>query len=153
MTIMTITSYKHSYEEIMQFIQNLSGSDKDHVSDVLVDDQFLMSYGVYNTRTDITIYNGPDYEKNFSTKAANFEHFDRESFERLLDTSLLKFLGIDKNFEIKVGGFYRTRFEVNNIEIPVTINDLLDLMDQKAYRSSDLDIFVDRKTGKVSITI
>lgn len=148
-------STQKSYEDYMQFIRDITESEdraRDNVRDVLVDNQFLMSYDIYNTRTDITIYNGASYEKNFSTKAANFEHFDRESFERLLDTSLLKFLGITKYFEIKVGGFYRTRFEVNNIEMPVTINDLLDLIDQKAYRSSDLNIFV-YKNGEIHITV
>lgn len=140
------------YENAIQFIKNIANGEQHQESDILVDNQFLMSYREYNTRVDITIYNGPDYEKNFSTKAANFDHFDRESFERLLDTSLLKFLGITKDFEIKVGGFYRTRFEVNNIEIPVTINDLLDLIDQKAYRSSDLNLFV-YKNGEIHITV
>lgn len=140
------------YENAIQFIKNIANGEQHQESDILVDNQFLMSYREYNTRVDITIYNGPDYEKNFSTKAANFDHFDRESFERLLDTSLLRSLGITKDFEIKVGGFYRTRFEVNNIEIPVTINDLLDLIDQKAYRSSDLDIFV-YKNGEIHITV
>ena len=142
-------TYKHSYEEIMQFIKSTANGE---TRDVLVDNQFLMSYREYNTRADITIYNGPDYEKNFSTKAANFEHFTREDFERLLDTSLLKFLGIDKDFEIYVGTFSQNNFELRNVPVPVTINDLLNLIDQKAYRSSDLDIFVSKK-GEVSITI
>ena len=144
-----MTIQAKTYEEIMQFIQNIANGEE---SDILVDDQFLMSYREYNTRVDITIYNGPDYEKNFSTKAANFGHFDRESFERLLDTSLLKFLGITKDFEIYVGPFSRNNFELRNVPVLVTINDLLDLIDQKAYRSSDLDIFV-KKDGEVSITI
>lgn len=140
------------YENSIQFIKNIANGEQHQESDILVDDQFLMSYREYNTRVDITIYNGPEYEKNFSTKAANFDHFDRESFERLLDTSLLKFLGIDKNFKIKVGGFSQNNFELRNAPIPVTINDLLDLIDQKKYRSSDLDIFV-KKDGTVSITV
>lgn len=148
-------STQKSYEDYMQFIRDITESEdraRDNVRDVLVDNQFLMSYDIYNTRTDITIYNGASYEKNFSTKAANFEHFDRESFERLLNTSLLKFLGIDKNFKIKVGGFSQNNFELRNAPIPVTINDLLDLIDQKKYRSSDLDIFV-KRDGSVSITV
>lgn len=150
MTIQTKT-----YEEIMQFIRDLTSNEdraRDNVRDVLVDDQFLMSYDIYNTRTDITIYNGASYEKNFSTKAANFDHFDRESFERLLDTSLLKFLGIDKNFKIKVGGFSQNNFELRNAPIPVTIEDLLNLIDQKLYRSSDLNLFV-YKNGEIHITV
>lgn len=142
-------TYKHSYEEIMQFIKNIANGEE---RDILVDDQFLMDYREYNVRVNITIYNGASYEKNFSTKAANFDHFDRESFERLLDTSLLKFLGIDKNFKIKVGSFSQNNFELRNAPIPVTINDLLDLIDQKKYRSSDLDIFV-KRDGSVSITV
>lgn len=144
-----------TYEEIMQFIRDLTSNEdraRDNVRDVLVDDQFLMSYDIYNTRTDITIYNGASYEKNFSTKAANFDHFDRESFERLLDTSLLKFLGIDKNFKIKVGGFSQNNFELRNAPIPVTIEDLLNLIDQKLYRSSDLNLFV-YKNGEIHITV
>lgn len=144
-----------TYEEIMQFIRDITESEdraRDNVRDVLVDNQFLMSYDIYNTRTDITIYNGASYEKNFSTKAANFEHFDRESFERLLDTSLLKFLGIDKNFKIKVGGFSQNNFELRNAPIPVTIEDLLNLIDQKLYRSSDLNLFV-YKNGEIHITV
>ncbi len=140
------------YENAIQFIKNIANGEE---SDILVDNQFLMSYREYNTRVDITIYNGPDYEKNFSTKAANFEHFDRESFERLLDTSLLKFLGIDKNFKIKVGGFSQNNFELRgltNAQIPVTIEDLLNLIDQKLYRSSDLNLFV-YKNGEIHITI
>ena len=140
------------YENTIQFIKNIANGEE---SDILVDNQFLMSYREYNTRVDITIYNGPDYEKNFSTKAANFDHFDRESFERLLDTSLLKFLGIDKNFKIKVGGFSQNNFELRgltNAQIPVTIEDLLNLIDQKLYRSSDLDLFV-YKNGEIHITI
>lgn len=140
------------YENAIQFIKNIANGEE---SDILVDNQFLMSYREYNTRVDITIYNGPDYEKNFSTKAANFEHFDRESFERLLDTSLLKFLGIDKNFKIKVGPFSRNNFELRgltNAQIPVTIEDLLNLIDQKLYRSSDLDLFV-YKNGEIHITV
>ena len=140
---------KHSYEEIMQFIQNIANGEE---SDILVDNQFLMNYREYNTRVDITIYNGPDYEKNFSTKAANFDHFDRESFERLLDTSLLRSLGIAKDFEIYVGPFSRNNFELRNVPVPVTINDLLDLIDQKAYRSSDLNLFV-YKNGVIHITV
>lgn len=150
MTIQTKT-----YEEIMQFIRDITESEdraRDNVRDVLVDNQFLMSYDIYNTRTDITIYNGASYEKNFSTKAANFEHFDRESFERLLNTSLLKFLGIDKNFKIKVGGFSQNNFELRNAPIPVTIEDLLNLIDQKLYRSSDLNLFV-YKNGEIHITV
>lgn len=150
MTIQTKT-----YEEIMQFIRDITESEdraRDNVRDVLVDNQFLMSYDIYNTRTDITIYNGASYEKNFSTKAANFDHFDRESFERLLDTSLLKFLGIDKNFKIKVGGFSQNNFELRNAPIPVTIEDLLNLIDQKLYRSSDLNLFV-YKNGEIHITV
>ena len=137
------------YENAIQFIKNIANGEE---SDILVDNQFLMSYREYNTRVDITIYNGPDYEKNFSTKAANFEHFDRESFERLLDTSLLKFLGIDKNFKIKVGGFSQNNFELRNAPIPVTIEDLLNLIDQKLYRSSDLNLFV-YKNGEIHITV
>ena len=137
------------YENAIQFIKNIANGEE---SDILVDNQFLMSYREYNTRVDITIYNGPEYEKNFSTKAANFEHFDRESFERLLETSLLKHLGITNKFEIYVGPFSRNNFELRNAPIPVTINDLLDLIDQKKYRSSDLDIFV-KKDGTVSITV
>lgn len=137
------------YENAIQFIKNIANGEE---RDILVDNQFLMSYREYNTRVDITIYNGPDYEKNFSTKAANFEHFDRESFERLLDTSLLKFLGITKDFEIYVGPFSQNNFELRNVPVPVTINDLLNLIDQKAYRSSDLDIFISKK-GEVSITV
>lgn len=137
------------YENAIQYIKNIANGEE---SDILVDNQFLMRYREYNTRVDITIYNGPEYEKNFSTKAANFDHFDRESFERLLDTSLLKFLGIDKNFKIKVGGFSQNNFELRNPPIPVTIEDLLNLIDQKKYRSSDLDIFV-KKDGTVSITV
>lgn len=137
------------YESAIQFIKNIANGEE---SDILVDNQFLMSYREYNTRVDVTIYNGPDYEKNFSTKAANFDHFDRESFERLLDTSLLKFLGIDKNFKIKVGGFSRNNFELRNAPIPVTIEDLLNLIDQKLYRSSDLDLFV-YKNGEIHITV
>lgn len=150
MTIQTKT-----YEEIMQFIRDITESEdraRDNVRDILVDNQFLMSYDIYNTRTDITIYNGASYEKNFSTKAANFDHFDRESFERLLDTSLLKFLGIDKNFKIKVGGFSQNNFELRNAPIPVTIEDLLNLIDQKLYRSSDLNLFV-YKNGEIHITV
>ncbi len=142
-------TYKHSYEEIMQFIKNIANGEE---VDILIDNQFLMSYREYNTRADITIYNGPDYEKNFSTKAANFEHFTREDFERLLGTSLLKFLGIDENFEIYVGAHSQFNFELKNVPVPVTINDLLDLMDQKIYRSSDLKIFV-KRNGEVSITV
>ena len=137
------------YENAIQFIKNIANGEE---SDILVDNQFLMSYREYNTRVDITIYNGPDYEKNFSTKAANFDHFDRESFERLLDTSLLRSLGIAKDFEIYVGPFSRNNFELRNAPIPVTINDLLDLIDQKVYRSSDLNIFV-YKNGDISITV
>lgn len=140
------------YENAIQFIKNIANGEE---SDILVDNQFLMSYREYNTRVDITIYNGPEYEKNFSTKAANFEHFDRESFERLLETSLLKFLGIDKNFKIKVGGFSQNNFELRgltNAQIPVTIEDLLNLIDQKLYRSSDLNLFV-YKNGEIHITI
>lgn len=145
-------TYKHSYEEIMQFIKNIANGEQHQESDILVDNQFLMSYREYNTRVDITIYNGPEYEKNFSTKAANFDHFDRESFERLLDTSLLRSLGITKDFEIYVGPFSRNNFELRNVPVPVTINDLLNLMDQKAYRSSDLNLFV-YKNGEIHITV
>lgn len=144
-----------TYEEIMQFIRDITSNEdraRDNVRDVLVDNQFLMSYDIYNTRTDITIYNGASYEKNFSTKAANFDHFDRESFERLLNTSLLKFLGIDKNFKIKVGGFSQNNFELRNAPIPVTIEGLLNLIDQKLYRSSDLNLFV-YKNGEIHITV
>ena len=140
------------YENAIQFIKNIANGEE---SDILIDNQFLMSYREYNTRVDITIYNGPDYEKNFSTKAANFDHFDRESFERLLDTSLLKFLGIDKNFKIYVGPFSRNNFVLRgltNAQIPVTIEDLLNLIDQKLYRSSDLNLFV-YKNGEIHITI
>ena len=150
MTIQTKT-----YEEIMQFIRDITSNEdraRDNVHNVLVDNQFLMSYDIYNTRTDITIYNGASYEKNFSTKAANFDHFDRESFEQLLNTSLLKFLGIDKNFKIKVGGFSQNNFELRNAPIPVTIEDLLNLIDQKLYRSSDLNLFV-YKNGEIHITV
>ena len=138
-----------TYEHVIKFIKNIALGEE---TDILVDDQFLMSYREYNTRVDITIYNGPDYEKNFSTKAANFDHFDRESFECLLDTSLLRSLGITKDFEIYVGPFSRNNFELRNVPVPVTINDLLDLIDQKAYRSSDLDIFV-YKNGEIHITV
>lgn len=137
------------YENAIQFIKSIANGEE---SDILVDNQFLMSYREYNTRVDITIYNGPEYEKSFSTKAANFDHFDRESFERLLNTSLLKFLGIDNNFEIYVGPFSRNNFELRNAPIPVTIEDLLNLMDQKLYRSSDLNLFV-YKNGEIHITI
>lgn len=140
------------YENSIQFIKNIANGEQHQESDILVDDQFLMSYREYNTRVDITIYNGPDYEKNFSTKAANFDHFDRESFERLLDTSLLRSLGITKDFEIYVGPFSRNNFELRNVPVPVTINDLLDLIDQKAYRSSDLNLFV-YKNGEIHITV
>ena len=140
------------YENAILFIKNIANGEQHQESDILVDNQFLMSYREYNTRVDITIYNGPDYEKNFSTKAANFDHFDRESFERLLDSSLLKHLGISKDFEIYVGPFSRNNFELRNAPIPVTINDLLDLIDQKKYRSSDLNIFV-YKNGDISITV
>lgn len=140
------------YENAIQFIKNIANGEQHQESDILVDNQFLMSYREYNTRVDITIYNGPDYEKNFSTKAANFDHFDRESFERLLDTSLLKFLGITKDFEIYVGPFSRNNFELRNVPVPVTINDLLDLIDQKKYRSSDLNLFV-YKNGEIHITV
>ena len=140
------------YKSAIQFIKNIANGEE---SDILVDDQFLMSYREYNTRVDITIYNGPDYEKNFSTKAANFDHFDRESFERLLETSLLKHLGITKDFEIYVGPFSRNNFELRgltNAQIPVTIEDLLNLIDQKLYRSSDLNLFV-YKNGEIHITV
>lgn len=140
------------YENAIQFIKNIANGEQHQESDILVDNQFLMSYREYNTRVDITIYNGPDYEKNFSTKAANFDHFDRESFERLLETSLLKHLGITNKFEIYVGPFSRNNFELRNVPVPVTINDLLDLMDQKAYRSSDLNLFV-YKNGEIHITV
>ena len=140
------------YENAIQFIKNIANGEQHQESDILVDDQFLMSYREYNTRVDITIYNGPDYEKNFSTKAANFEHFDRESFERLLNTSLLKLLGITKDFEIYVGPFSRNNFELRNAPIPVTIEDLLNLIDQKLYRSSDLNLFV-YKNGEIHITV
>ena len=141
-----------AYENAIQFIKNIANGEQHQESDILVDNQFLMSYREYNTRVDITIYNGPDYEKNFSTKAANFEHFDRESFERLLDTSLLRSLDITKDFEIYVGPFSRNNFELRNVPVPVTINDLLDLIDQKAYRSSDLNLFV-YKNGEIHITV
>lgn len=140
------------YENAIQFIENIANGEE---SDILVDNQFLMSYREYNTRVDITIYNGPEYEKNFSTKAANFEHFDRESFERLLETSLLKHLGITKDFKIYVGPFSRNNFELRgltNAQIPVTIEDLLNLIDQKLYRSSDLNLFV-YKNGEIHITV
>lgn len=140
------------YENAIQFIKNIANGEE---SDILVGNQFLMSYREYNTRVDITIYNGPDYEKNFSTKAANFEHFDRESFERLLETSLLKHLGITKDFKIYVGPFSRNNFELRgltNAQIPVTIEDLLNLIDQKLYRSSDLNLFV-YKNGEIHITV
>mgnify|MGYP000949042502 CR=1 FL=1 len=138
-----------TYERVIQFIQNIANGEQ---RDILIDNQFLMSYDERNTRVDITIYNGPDYEKNFSTKAANFEHFTRKDFERLLDTSLLRSLGITKDFEIYVGPFSQNNFELRNVPVPVTINDLLNLIDQKAYRSSDLNIFVSKK-GEVSITV
>ena len=147
MTIQAIQT--KTYEEIMQFIQNIANGEQ---RDILIDNQFLMSYDERNTRADITIYNGPDYEKSFSTKAANFEHFTRGDFERLLDTAFLKFLGITKDFEIYVGPFSQNNFELRNVPVPVTINDLLNLIDQKAYRSSDLDIFISKK-GEVSITV
>lgn len=140
------------YENAIQFIKNIANGEE---TDILVDDQFLMSYREYNTRVDITIYNGPDYEKNFSTKAANFDHFDRESFERLLNTSLLKAFCITKDFKIYVGPFSRNNFELRgltNAQIPVTIEDLLNLIDQKLYRSSDLNLFV-YKNGEIHITI
>lgn len=140
------------YKNAIQFIKNIANGEE---SDILVDNQFLMSYREYNTRVDITIYNGPEYEKNFSTKAANFEHFDRESFERLLDTSLLKAFCITKDFKIYVGPHSRNNFELRgltNAQIPVTIEDLLNLIDQKLYRSSDLDLFV-YKNGEIHITI
>lgn len=140
------------YENAIQFIKNIANGEQHQESDILVDNQFLMSYREYNTRVDITIYNGPDYEKNFSTKAANFEHFDRESFERLLETSLLKHLGITNKFEIHVGSFSRNNFELRNAPIPVTIEDLLNLIDQKLYRSSDLNLFV-YKNGEIHITV
>ena len=143
------------YENAIQFIKNIANGEHHQESDILIDNQFLMSYREYNTRVDITIYNGPEYEKNFSTKAANFEHFDRESFERLLETSLLKHLGITNKFEIYVGPFSRNNFELRgltNAQIPVTIEDLLNLIDQKLYRSSDLDLFV-YKNGEIHITI
>lgn len=148
-------STQKSYEDYMQFIRDITESEdraRDNVRDVLVDNQFLMSYDIYNTRTDITIYNGASYEKNFSTKAANFDHFDRESFERLLNTSLLKELGITNKFEIYVGPFSRNNFELRNAPIPVTIEDLLNLIDQKLYRSSDLNLFV-YKNGEIHITV
>ena len=138
-----------TYEHAIQFIKSIANGEE---SDILVDNQFLMSYREYNTRVDITIYNGPEYEKNFSTKAANFDHFDRESFERLLDTSLLKAFCITKDFKINVGSFSRNNFELRNAPIPVTINDLLNLIDQKLYRSSDLNLFV-YKNGEIHITV
>ena len=137
------------YENAIQFIKNIANGEE---SDILADNQFLMSYREYNTRVDITIYNGPDYEKNFSTKAANFDHFDRESFERLLNTSLLKAFCITKDFKIYVGPFSRNNFELRNAPIPVTIEDLLNLIDQKLYRSSDLNLFV-YKNGEIHITV
>ena len=148
-------STQKSYEDYMQFIRDITESEdraRDNVRDVLVDNKFLMSYDIYNTRTDITIYNGASYEKNFSTKAANFDHFDRESFERLLDTSLLKAFCITKDFKIYVGPFSRNNFELRNAPIPVTIEDLLNLIDQKLYRSSDLNLFV-YKNGEIHITV
>ena len=137
------------YKSAIQFIKNIAKGEE---TDILVDDQFLMSYREYNTRLDITVYNGPDYEKNFSTKAANFDHFNRESFERLLNTSLLKAFCITKDFKINVGSFSRNNFKLRNATIPVTIEDLLNLIDQKLYRSSDLNLFV-YNNGEIHITI
>ena len=137
------------YENAIQFIKNIANGEE---RDILVDDQFLMDYREYNVRVNITIYNGTESAEAFSTKAANFDHFDRESFERLLDTSLLRSLGITKDFEIYVGPFSRNNFELRNAPIPVTIEDLLNLIDQKLYRSSDLDIFV-YKNGEIHITV
>ena len=54
-------STQKSYEDYMQFIRDITESEdraRDNVRDVLVDNQFLMSYDIYNARTDITIYNG-----------------------------------------------------------------------------------------------
>lgn len=137
------------YKSAIQFIKNIALGEE---NDILIDNQFLMSYREYNTRVDITIYNGPEYEKNFSTKAANFDHFDRESFERLLDTSLLKEFCITKDFNIYVGPHSKFNFELRNAPIPVTIEDLLNLIDQKLYRSSDLNLFV-YKNGEIHITV
>lgn len=142
-----------TYERVIQFIQFIQNIANGEQRDILIDNQFLMSYDERNTRVDITIYNGPDYEKKFSTKAANFEHFTRKDFERLLDTAFSKFLGISKDFEVYVGPHSQFNFELKNVPIPRTINDLLDLIDQKAYKSSDLNIFVSKKGGEVSITI
>lgn len=138
-----------TYEHAIQFIKNIANGEE---RDILVDNQFLADYREYNTRVDITIYNGPDYEKNFSTKAANFDHFDCESFERLLDTSLLKAFCITKDFKIYVGPHSKFNFELRNAPIPVTIEDLLNLIDQKLYRSSDLNLFV-YKNGEIHITV
>lgn len=140
------------YENAIQFIKNIANGEQHQESDILVDNQFLMSYREYNTRVDITIYNGAGSAKAFSTKAANFDHFDRESFERLLDTSLLRSLGITKDFEIYVGPHSKFNFELRNAPIPVTIEDLLNLIDQKLYRSSDLNLFV-YKNGEIHITV
>nr|DAU04698.1 MAG TPA: hypothetical protein [Caudoviricetes sp.] len=137
------------YKSAIQFIKNIALSEE---RDILVDNQFLMDYREYNTRVDITIYNGVESAKDFSTKAANFDHFDRESFERLLNTSLLKAFCITKDFKIYVGPHSRNNFELRNAPIPVTINDLLDLIDQKIYRSSDLNLFV-YKNGEIHITV
>lgn len=137
------------YKSAIQFIKNIANGEE---RDILVDNQFLVDYREYNTRVDITIYNGAESAEAFSTKAANFDHFDRESFERLLNTSLLRFLGITNKFEIYVGPFSRNNFELRNAPIPVTIEDLLNLIDQKLYRSSDLNLFV-YKNGEIHITV
>lgn len=137
------------YKSAIQFIKNIADGEK---SDILIDNQFLMSYREYNTRVDITVYNGAESAEAFSTKAANFDHFDRESFERLLDTSLLKAFCITKDFKIYVGPHSKFNFELRNAPIPVTIEDLLNLIDQKLYRSSDLNLFV-YKNGEIHITV
>lgn len=137
------------YKSAIQFIKNIADGEE---SDILIDNQFLMSYREYNTRVDITVYNGAESAEAFSTKAANFDHFDRESFERLLDTSLLKAFCITKDFKIYVGPHSKFNFELRNAPIPVTIEDLLNLIDQKLYRSSDLNLFV-YKNGEIHITV
>lgn len=135
----------------IQYIQNIANGEE---RNILIDNQFLMDYREYNSRMDITVYNGATYEKYFSTKAANFKHFTREDFERLLNTSLLKELGIDENFEVYVGPHSQFNFELKNVPVPRTIKDLLDLIDRKAYLSSDLKIFIHKINDKgVSITI
>ena len=134
--------------ELTDFIRKTIG----FTSNWQLDGQFLTDIDERKDRLEITIYNGPESAKAFSTKAANFDHFDRESFERLLDTSLLRSLGITKDFEIYVGPFSRNNFELRNAPIPVTIEDLLNLIDQKLYRSSDLNLFV-YKNGEIHITV